>query len=70
MPFNPHDRKDDDMSGLGLNADLLKAAHQTPPFWKLNHTPHSVPSPDDIEAQSRHAKIAGSAVAQLSRVDG
>lgn len=58
MPFDAHDRKDDDMGWLRLRADLLNAPHQTPAFGKFNYTSHVTPPRGDgmsvvARAQSR-----------------
>ncbi len=45
MPLDPHDGQDDDMSRLGLYADLLDAPYQPPPLGKFDYTTHAAPPP-------------------------
>ena len=69
MPFDPHHRKDDDVSRLGLRADMLDAPHQSSPLRKFNYTSHATPSPGG--PMSAHAQEpSDQPVGRLSRVHG
>ena len=52
MPFDPHHRQDDDMSGLGLPAGVFQPAHQAAPLGKFNYSSHATPFPTAARAQA------------------
>src|SRR4051812_20020475 len=67
LPFDPHNRQNDDARRLGIGVDVTAAAERTMSFWKLYDDSHAPPPP---EASRRSAAARGSVDPPIKSLHG